>query len=382
MRVVSVLLLWLLTAGQTARADDEVARQRFESGVAASEEARWQDAAYDFEASLSESDRPATRFNLILAYQQLGRPLDVVRHALQFLAEQQGAGREEARSKVAATLAEAKRQVAVLNVAALPSESELRVNGHVPALLVAGNVYLLPGVHHLELRLGQAIQETIEITLSAGQELPWPRLGRRDVEPTSAGAPRTAAPLAPLARRPMDRAATDSPLAVVRNRAAWTLGSVGAALAVAAGACLIVADRRSDRLRDSGVARTQEAGYFDALDRYWTSVDSVMPLAFSGGVLMASAILVGERVTRRGSLAWSVASLAAGAALVGVGTFWLVREPHHVIPGTDIERPSRQGGSLLFSAGLPLITYGAAFPIVHRRGRRLSAGLSTVRFAW
>jgi hypothetical protein len=376
-----VALFWLLLGQQTARAEDESARQHFDAGVMASEESRWEQAAAEFEASLAEKDRPATRFNLILAYHQLQRPLDVLRHALPFLAAPNAAGREEARDQAAVLLADARRKLAVLSVAALPVGSELQVDGHAPAVLQDERVFVSPGVHQLELRLGH-VHETIEIELSAGQELPWPRLGRSAPAATSPLQLPVGPAIAPVLSVPTSVRSQDSSLRLIRKRSAWAMGTVGAALALAGGACWLLADRRSDRLGHGGIMRAQEPGYYDVLERYWTSFEAVMPLAFAGGALMASAILVGGQITRRGSLAWSIASIATGTVLLGFGGYWLGREPRPVIPTTLIDRPSRQGGSLLVSTAMPLLTYGVAFPLVRGRTTRLSAGLSTLRVVW
>jgi hypothetical protein len=71
-----LLLIVALSAVVPARADDV--------------QGRWTDAVSSFEASLAGSPKPATRFNLVISYRALRRPVDVVRHAWAFLEENPG----------------------------------------------------------------------------------------------------------------------------------------------------------------------------------------------------------------------------------------------------------------------------------------------------
>lgn len=371
-----------LWSAQAVRADDAVARQHFEAGVEASEASRWEDAVQSFEVSLSERDRPATRFNLILAHEQLKHPLEVVRHALAFLAQESVPGREDARERATMLLNQAKREVASLSTVALPADSRLEVDGNPPSVVRAGRVYLLPGVHHLELLLVGGARETNDVALSAGQELSWPRSDVGTPSPVASTTERSKVPPRHQAAQTADLRAGEVSLARFRLRAAWVAGPVGAGLALAAGACLLISDQRGDRLAKDDIEGARRPGYFGRLNRYWSSVDAIMPLALAGGVLMASAVLLGPRFVPRGSFSTSIASIFAGIAALGFGIYWLAREPARLISTTDIDRPSREAGSLLLSAALPLLAYGITFPLVRREKARVGLGLAAARIAW
>lgn len=382
-RVTHVIALWLLLGQLPVRADDALARQTFDAGVTATEENRWADAARLFEASLGESDKLATRFNLILAYHALDRPLDLARHALHLLASPDRSRREEARSQATELLADALRKLAVLNLSALPADSQLQVDGRVPSLVRDAKMYLLPGVHHLELRLGPSIYEAIEISLNAGHELAWPRLGRGSSQDAVEAVPPAPAAMTAAAPKPINQRLDVSPTSIRRTRAAWAIGGIGAALTVAAGSCLLAASRQADQLAEGGIPGTTKPGYYDAVDQYHRTLNAVVPMALTGGALMAGAVLVGERAILHRSLAWSIASAATGLAMFGLGAYLFAREPGLIIPtAEEFERPARESGSLLFAAGLPLLTYGIASPLLGRRKVHTSAGFATARFVW
>jgi hypothetical protein len=361
----AVALLFL--ASHVARADDTLAREKFLAGVTAAEEQRWADAALHFEGSLAESDMPSTRFNLVLAYSELGQPLLVVLHGLRLLEGPATEAREQARAHASLLVKQAIRSLATLTVATLPAGADLRIDGAPPVLRSEAGIYLLPGAHHLELRLGSK-QESIEISLAGGQVLPWPRVARSAQAGDELPAPRSA-PTAPVVKKATVREDTP-PISRLRKRTAWSLGMVGAALAVAASGCLVVAQLRAENLASRGIPGTLQMGYKQHVDGYLNTLDAVMPLAFAGGVLMSGALLVSEHATERGSLEWSVASVVLATAFLSVGTYLMVREPKAVIPTSDLERPSRNGGGLLVALSLPLLTYGIGAALSHWRGRR------------
>lgn len=140
--------------------------------------------------------------------------------------------------------------------------------------------------------------------------------------------------------------------------------------------------RRGNDLAEGGIEGTQESGYLSATDRYAALSYAATSLALSGGVLMASAIAVGVHIQPRGSLAWGISALTAGAALLGVGAYFAIREPDVLIETTELYGPSRHAGSLLIGAALPLIAYGVVV-LPRRRPLHLALrGISQVRVTW
>jgi hypothetical protein len=375
------LVLWL-TAWCPVRADDQRAKQLFDAGVAAGSADRWDEAASQLEASLREADKPATRYNLVLAYHELKRPIELARHALAFLREPGVGGREDARALAGELFDQAKRALAVLDVGALPTDATLSVDGQPPEVTNGPSIYVSPGGHVLEARFTQAAPERVELVLSAGESRPWPReasLAAHTLTVPMRAQAGNEPPVQPARAIDDDRFS----IRLIRQRAARSMGVTGAALTVAGVACLWLTDERGDRLARGGIEGTEIRGYFDEVDRYWRSSRAVMPLGFAGGALMAAAVLTGNRARRTGSVAWSVASLVAGSLALGAGAYLLIRKPAQVIPDTEVDRPSRQAGSLLIGAASPMITYGFAYLGQRRREVRVGlSGVASLRLGW
>lgn len=378
-RGLCALVIWLC-ASLEARADDEQAKQRFEAGFQAAAERRWDEAAAQFEASLRESDKPAVRFNLILVYHELERPLELARHALAFLAGADSDERKSARVRAGELLAEAKRALAALDTATLPQGTQLWIDGAAPGVRDGALLYVLPGVHVLEAEVDQR-RERVTLSLRAGEVSAWPLTPRPQPQPASmAAAPTTTPALASDPSTPLRDVPSDNAL---RKWTVWSAGVAGAALFVSAGACLGKSYARGNALAADGIEGSEAPGYLDEVDHYRNAFHAIVPLALSGGVLMAGAILIGNRATRVGSLTWSIASMLAGAAALGVGTYLVIREPSALIPTSEVVRPSRQAGGLLLAASLPLASYGVGYLVSSRRDVRLGlSGLSSLRVSW
>jgi hypothetical protein len=375
-------LFWSLTCSLT-RADDVLAREQFEIGVAAADENRWSDAVAHLEASIAQSDRAATRYNLVLAHDRLGHSLEVVHHGLAFLAKPDEVERTEARVKVQELVAQAKSQLAALDTEALASGTVLFVDGGPPLAREQSQVFVLAGAHRIEVRAPGRAPDVSEQSLVAGQVLrllppaallppPAPdRVSERTI---------TRAELSEHVRKPT----RDDPVSSLpRQRAAWALASVGAAAFVAGVACLGLSYARANRLRSGGVEGTELSGYLDASGRYQRSLNTVIPLAFASAGLMSVAVGLGEKVVRRRNLTFMVVSLVAASVLFGAGAFLLARDPGAVVAMTGLDMPSRQLGGLLFAAGLPLATYVVGLAIRNdRRHARAQVSLSGARVAW
>jgi hypothetical protein len=368
-----------------ASADDALAKERFEQGVQAGRAGRWEEAIVDLEASLAEHAKPATRYNLVLAYHKLERPLDVARHALLFLRQYAEADREGARAHVTEFLGGASRQLAMLDTSALlPSGAQPLIDGNTPSAVDGTFVYVLPGPHVLEATFGHEKSEAVHVTLVAGQVLSWPLPTQRaDIASTSSHHAHGSASASRSAlSTPMKAALLPAPQPLWRKRAAWITGVTGAALLVAGAACLWVAEARAGTLASGGKDGTTVSGYLSAAERYRDSLRGVVPLALAGGVTGSVAAVVMERPPRRGELVWSAASLVLGAGLLGIGGFFVFRDPTPVIASATYDRPSRERGALMLGASLPFIAYGAVSLTRERRVVSLAAGPGVLRGAW
>jgi hypothetical protein len=351
-----------------AQADDVVAKKLFDEGVAATNEARWQDAARLFSESLRERDRPATRFNLILSYWELKMPLELARQALAFLSRPEPDSQRGARARAAELLDWASRQLATLDISDVPASAQLSVDGEELPRVMTLRAYAQPGVHRLEARFGPDLVEEVELELFAGETRPWPRTARKvAVAPVSDASHADTLSVSvrvpsPPPHKPAVRKTS------WRRPTTYALAAVGAALALSAAGCWWLAEARANHIAHAGEQGAGDSDHVHDVDRYLRAANAVAPLALSAGVLMSAAVVLDERLLRRGTTAWSIISLGLGAALLGLGSYWLIKPPSNVLEGTDIRRPSRQGGALLFSLSLPFLTYGIASPISRRRG--------------
>jgi hypothetical protein len=345
-------LALVLCAAAGVRADDALARERFEQGVRAASEGRWEEAKQFLEASLRESDVPATRYNLIVANQQLGSPLELVRHALAFLAAPSSPAQAELRGSVQELLDAATSALAVVSIEALPPDAQLTIDGSAPAVLHAGRAYLVPGRHRFELRRANASIEAAEADLAAGDTVPWPRApAPAALPPPVEEAPQVA---------PSEPHAPPLPRSVRPRASAWGLGIAGAISGLTAIGLYAAAEYRGRQLPESDMAAD---GYVPAADRYSRLKYTIMPFAFLGGALLASAVAADTAHARRGSMAWAIASLGFGAAMLVAGAVLVAVKPPALVEDTDLRTLSRERGSLLLSGSFPLISYGVTFSI-------------------
>jgi hypothetical protein len=354
--------LWLVAL--TARADDALARELFDAGVHAAAAQNWSEAVRLLEASLAQTDRVACRFNLVIANHELKRPLEVARHALVFLAATQARTQGEESAEVRTRFDQALRALATLEVVGLPTGVQPRIDDGRPQVSDGSRFYVAPGPHRLELWLGSRLLESIEVELRAASSQSWPRvspireeresadLAKVNAPSADAGPQRAAADRTPASTAGLMKSAPAS--ARLTQRLALGLGIGGAALAIAAVGAYGYAEHRADVLEGW---RPSRPGYTTATDRYGRSQWAVMPLAFAAGALTAGA---GALVARkpRGALAISLTALLLGLGAASAGTALMIKSPGILVPGTQIERPTREGASLLLAASLPLLSFG------------------------
>jgi hypothetical protein len=375
MRFVAVLVL-LSTVSVVARADEGRARQLFTEGLKAAARNDWLEAVRLLEASVEQADKPASRYNLVIASQELKRPLEVARHATAFLTMAEGSAHTAEVAEVRADLEQALRELAVLLLQGLPAGVQLRVDDAAPRVADEARVVVLPGLHRLELRLEERPLESIEIELRAGAVQAWPRVAKR-AEPAVAvpGAPEvppdpgqpgpvlsgaegsTRAPPAAVGTSARESGASrPAPLPAwpVKRKLAWSLGMVGAAIGIGAISSYAYALRRADELEDFDPA---SAGYRDLVRAYRRSAVAVYSLALSGGVLMAGAAALAPHKPR-GVLAVSITTLVLGLTALGAGLALVVRAPKELVEDSTVYRPTREAGALLLGASLPLLSYG------------------------
>lgn len=348
----------------------------FEHGVEHAEHGRWEEAALSFEQALALEDRPSLRFNLVQAFAELGRPLDVARHAIAFLNLPAEPHRSEARAKVQRALENAQRQLARLDTTSLPAGGRLTVND-AEALRDSQFVYVSPGAHRLVLMVPGATEaERVEITLRAGELQFWPRQTRPllpQLPPVALPEPSEPAVATPVSAtashsEPTFENVNDLWLAHesrLRRRLAWSLGIAGAlGFGIGLGSYAAAQNELKElRASDPFMPGTPFFDHADA-NRKWKYCAAAF--ATTGAALASLAITVGDHTTDQRSSLWAWGALGTGAALMASGIVMSAREPE-LIDNTNVLEPSRYAGSLLLSAALPLLTYAVTYAVRHRR---------------
>jgi hypothetical protein len=351
--------LWLASVVQ---ADEQHARQDFAEGVQAVSEQRWEAAEAAFSRSLAYVDRPATRYNLMLVNEALGKFLEVLRHGHAFEADPRAGQHALEQTRARELVDSARRAVAILRCEQLPEAAVPLIDGAAPPLRFEDEIYVLPGDHRFTLKVGEEVVHEVSLTLQAGDEQPWPT-SPPPLTPTAATTtPERTATTAVAPARALTVNAAPSPL---QRRAAWSLGISGATLLLSGVVCLATAAPAAAELR---TREFNEPGFPSASDRYLRLELSVMPLALTGGALLAAAIVMGSELLERGSRPWSIASLVTGGALLGFGIALMVRQPDRLVPEVDLHEPSRQLGSVVTAAALPLLAYGVGYEV--KRAKR------------
>lgn len=340
------------------------AKRWFQRGLAHAERGDWERAARAFEASLALDDRPAARFNAVLAHAELAQPLEVVRHALAFLQGPESAARATARATVVQKLEAAATQLAVLRLDHLPDDAEPLLDGAPPSLRDASRAFAAPGPHQLQLRRGQARGAATTLVLAPGSTTAWPQplppqepgpaLQVEAVDLRAAATPDEQAPAVsePDVARLPPAVATDArsmpPRPTRRVRLAWALGAMGLAAELAGTAMYGVARRRASDLaeRDPTVS-----GFLGASDRYERARRSVLPLALSGGLLMSGAAASAPAFCSTPARTWSTVAVAVG---LSVTSGWLLARTAPRVGATRLRTPTAEAGTLLLGVTLPI----------------------------
>lgn len=184
---VAALVACLSANVRAEEADKQAARSAFRRGIALAEQDEWTEAIEAFEASLDAVDRPATRVNLVLAYNRTEAPLEVMRHGLAFVRMADAPRHEEARDRVERLMGKARQALGRLCLVeqrdderdpTVDSEAScdadanrsLRVDGKPPRVVdETGTVYVTPGHYSVQVpRDGRPPFET-EVELAAGK---------------------------------------------------------------------------------------------------------------------------------------------------------------------------------------------------------------------
>ena len=139
----------ILAQGAPAVSDPvkDVARQRYEEGVKALDEKRFEDARLAFEQAFKLIGSPAVLLNLGLAESKTNRCVDAGNHLHRFLREHKAATPDN-RALATSTLEECKKKVSTLSISVDAPASEIAIDGKVVGRSPLEDPYFVePGPH-------------------------------------------------------------------------------------------------------------------------------------------------------------------------------------------------------------------------------------------
>ena len=144
-----------LAAGAVAQSDEDRARAReqFGLGVERYEGGNYQGALEAFQEAYRLAPHPTVRVNMANCYEHLDRPLEAMHHFERFLAEADGASRQQ-RREVQAAIRRLEGQLGQLRLAIAPDGARVVIdNAETRVAPILEPVRLVAGTHHLTVRL-------------------------------------------------------------------------------------------------------------------------------------------------------------------------------------------------------------------------------------
>lgn len=175
-RAVALLILTVLfsahsrVAAQDATASS-AARALFNEGVALAEQEQWSDAAERFERAIALRDSAVIAYNLGLALEHLGRPVEAAERFRRVARD--AAADATMRASANTALAEVEPHIAWVTITIEGDRlgRALRVDGHeIPEALIGAATPVDPGTHAISLsEPGGAEVSTQSITMAEGQ---------------------------------------------------------------------------------------------------------------------------------------------------------------------------------------------------------------------
>lgn len=155
--------------GASQAADVASVSQLYNQGVDAAKKNDWPKAYESFLAAWKIKEHYQIAANLGRAEIKMGKHRDAVEHLAYFLREAQGVSADD-RKKAQDLLTEAKHHVGTLIIKVNRPGAEVLVDGQAVGVApLSREIYLDPGTHTLEARMGAENTEKVPVELSGGQ---------------------------------------------------------------------------------------------------------------------------------------------------------------------------------------------------------------------
>jgi hypothetical protein len=317
----------------------------FEQGLRHSQSGELAIAAQLFERSLESVERPATVFNLVLVYERLNRPYDLVRSVQRFMLISDPLKYQVEREHASALAAVAYTQLAELRLELEPVHAEVLIDGAPPLRSPSGHPLLSPGEHALSVAAAGYTPQHLRLTSEANRPVVLVVSLQKTREPPELVALSVQLPLP----KPPPREVALAPKRVLRPLAWWGAGVWSASVGV-----YLLAQARAQKLEGSAI---DQQGFLSQSERYLRARRAVVPLALIGGLACAAAIAGQDGSVRRPHLALVVTVEALGLLAGALGVVLSARDPEKLGSST-LTDPRRHGSAIFLSSSLIALTWG------------------------
>lgn len=374
------------------------ARDAFEAGLRAANEQRWNDAVAHFRRSLGHVERPAARFNLLVALEHVGDHEALIVVADRFLSlttdARYRAQRATARSLRAAAV-DALATPRHDSVGSAETDTTQSPRDHHPSRVArdaeeaplagareAGDDVGDVDDHHHHASgatshdVGGGARDDGSPEVGRGATDASPEVARSAIDDrhASGAASRELARdahhddgVSPAASRELGLGTSDG--RDPRRKLGLASLSVGLASAVAGWALVTASAVLARRLSD---ADATQAGFLSDAMRYRRVRAATHHLALTSAIALGASLLLRARPSRQHAIRWALGLL--GASLTVTGATLLALRPRSLAE-TTLTGPSRALGSLLLAAGLPLVLAPLVFVSSDAESASSSVGL-------
>lgn len=155
----------------SAQSDEEraQAREHFSTGVQRFESSDFQGALEAFQEAYRLAPHPMVRVNMANCYEHLERPIEAIHHFEQFLAESEGASRQQ-RREVDAAMRRLRQQVAEVRLVIAPDGALVTIDGaETRRAPILSPILMNTGHHRFEVRMDGFRSAREEIELAGGE---------------------------------------------------------------------------------------------------------------------------------------------------------------------------------------------------------------------